>query len=66
MVFYLRSHNFITFPDLMKLRLLMSHCRKSSMRDKAIGKKWIYVERNTFHRVWAISEGKSSLEMWCG
>ena len=31
------------------------------MRNKVIGKKWIYLERNTLHRVWAISEGKSSL-----
>jgi len=23
-----------------------------------IGKKWIYLERNILHRVWAISEGK--------
>ena len=47
------------FQDLMKLRFLswkrqqdalMSHCRKNSVRDKVIGKKWIYLERNTFHR----------------
>ena len=25
----------------------MSHHRKNSVRDKAIGKKWIYLERNT-------------------
>ena len=42
----------------MKLRFLMSHHRKNSVRDKVIGKKWIYLERNTLHRVWAISEGK--------
>ena len=52
--------------DLLKLRLLMSHGRKNSVRDKVIGKKWIYLERNTLHRVWAISEGESSLEIWCG
>ena len=34
----------------MKLRFLMSHCRKNSVRDKVIGKKWIYLERNTLHR----------------
>lgn len=43
--------------DLMKLRFLMSHHRKNSVRDKVIGKKWIYLERNTLHRVLAISEG---------
>ena len=39
----------------------MSHCRQKSVRNKVIGKKWIYLERNTLHRVWAISEGKSNL-----
>ena len=34
----------------MKLRFLMSHRRKNSVRDKVIGKKWIYLERNTLHR----------------
>ena len=40
------------FQDLMKLRFLMSHRRKNSVRDKVIGKKWIYSdsERNTFRR----------------
>ena len=47
-VFQLRSHTW--FQDLMKLRFLMSHHRKNSMKDKVIGKKWIYLERNTLHR----------------
>ena len=34
----------------MKLRLLISHQRKNSVRDKVTGKKWIYLERNTLHR----------------
>ena len=34
----------------MKLRLFMTHHRKKSERDKAIDKKWIYLERYTFHR----------------
>ena len=40
------------FQDLMKLRFLMSHHRKNSMRDKVIGKKWIYADsqRSTLHR----------------
>ena len=29
------------FQDPVKLRFLISHCRKNSVRDKAIGKKWI-------------------------
>ena len=55
-VFQLRSHTW--FQDLMKLRFLMSHRRKNSVRDKVMGKEWIYLERNTLHRVWAISEGE--------
>ena len=40
------------FQDLMKLRFLISHHRKNSVRDKVIGKKWIYPdsERSTLHR----------------
>ena len=49
---------------LMKLRFLMSHCRKNSVRDKVMGKKWIYLERNTLHRVWAISEGEKGTGVW--
>ena len=43
---YLVSHY------LLKLRFLMSHCRKNSVRDKVIGKKWIYSdsEGSTLHR----------------
>ena len=39
--------------DLMKLRLLMSHYKKNSARDIAIGKRWICSdsERSTLHRV---------------
>ena len=47
-VFKLRSHTW--FQDLMKLRFLLSHRRKNSVRGKMIGKKWIYLERNTLHR----------------
>ena len=34
----------------MKLRFLMSQHRKNSVRDKVIGKKWIYLYRNTLYR----------------
>ena len=61
-VFQLRSHTWS--QDLMKLRFLMSHCGKNSVRDKAIGKKWIYLERNTLHRMWAISEGEKGTKVW--
>ena len=36
--------------DLMKLRFFTSQHRKNSVRDKVIGEKWIYLERDTFHR----------------
>ena len=62
------------FQDLMKLRFLMSHHRKNSVRDKMVGKKWIYSdsERSTLHRqsvgcrrgrVWAVAEGESGHKM---
>ena len=31
------------------LRFLMFHQRKSSVRDTVIGKKWIYLGKNTLH-----------------
>ena len=34
----------------MKLRFFMSQHRRNSARGKVIGKKWIYLERHTFHR----------------
>ena len=42
----------IRFQDLMKLRFLMSHHKKNSVRNKVIGKKWIYLdtESSTLHR----------------
>ena len=44
----------------------MSHRRKNSVRDKVIGKKWIYLERNTHStdRVWAKSEGEKGTRVW--
>ena len=40
------------------LRFFASQHGKNSVRDKAIGKKWVYLERNTPHRVRAILEDK--------
>ena len=48
MVLQLRSYTW--FQDPMKLRILMSHGRKNSVRDKGIGKERIYLKRNTLHR----------------
>ena len=40
------------FQDLVKLRFLMSHHRENTLKEKVIGKKWIYSdsERSTLHR----------------
>ena len=64
MVFQLRSHTW--FQGLMKLRSLKSYHRKNPVRDKVIGKKWMYLARNTLQTMWAMSEDQSGLEMWCG
>ena len=60
-----KTHS-VWLQDLMKLRLLMSHC-KNSVRDTAISKRWICAdsERSTDHRMWAITEG-SAVAMECG
>ena len=47
--FQLRWHAW--FLDSMKLRFLMSQHRKNSVRDKVIGKKWIYLETYSADRV---------------
>ena len=49
------------FQGLMKLRFLMSHCRKNSVIAKMMS-KWIYsdTERSTLRRAQAITEGKCS------
>lgn len=48
--------------DLVKLRFLMSHYRENSVRNKEMGKKWIYLlkfrEKHTPQTVCSISEGK--------
>ena len=53
------------FQHLMKLRFLMSYHGKKSVRDIVIGKKWIYLDRNTIHGMWAISKRDNSLKIWC-
>ena len=40
-IFSLRSHTWS--QDLVRLKHLMSHCRKNSVRDKVIGKKRIFI-----------------------
>ena len=35
---------------MLRLRLFVSQHRRNSVREKVIGKKWIYLERNTLHR----------------
>ena len=57
-----------SFQDLMKLRFLMSHCKKNSVRETAIGKRQICSdsERSTVHRVCAITEGECGSYEMCG
>ena len=43
MVFQLRSQTW--FQDLMKLRFLIAQHTSYSVRDKVIGKKWIYSDQ---------------------
>ena len=52
----------------MKLRFLMSHHIKNSVRDKVMGKKWIYShsERRTVHSVCTISDGECDRKIWHG
>ena len=50
----------------MKLRFLMSHHIKKSERDKVIGKKWIYLERNTLHRQECGPSQRESAASKCG
>jgi len=53
--------------DLVKLRFLMSHHRENSLRNKEMGKKWIYLfkfkEKHTPQTMWAIAEGKCGHEL---
>ena len=64
MIFQLESLTW--YLDFLRLRSFASHHRKNSVRDKVVGKKWIYSERNTLHRVQAITEDECSLERWHG
>ena len=58
----------------MKLRFLMSHRRKYSVRDKVIGKEWVYLQRDTLQRQtvghlkgWSESRSVVSDSLWpCG
>ena len=47
--------------DPVKLRFLMPHRRKNSVRDKVMGKKWIHSSQGDAHptdRLWGIAEGQ--------
>ena len=44
----------LTVPD--EFEVLDVSLWKKSARDKLIGRKWVYLEKNTLHRVWALSE----------
>ena len=50
----------------MKVKVLMSCCRKNSVRDKVIGKNWIYLERNTLDRQECEPSYRASVASKCG
>ena len=57
----------------MKITFLMFHHRKNSVRDKVIGKEWIYPEKYTSHRQnmiclkrWEWPWEKQTLQTECG
>ena len=56
------------FQDLMKLRFLMSHHIKNLVRDKMIGKKWIYsdTKRSALHRQCGPSQMVNVAAVKCG
>ena len=43
----------------------MSHCRKNSVRDKVIGKKWIYLQRDSPQTEYGPSQ-KARVALKCG
>ena len=42
----------------MKLRFLLSHCRKNSVRGSDRSQVDLFREKHSTDRVWVISEGK--------
>jgi len=67
-IFSLGSHTWS--EDSMKLRFFVSYCRKNSVRDKMIGKKWIYLDISwsvcsPFQKVrTALGETHSIVKVW--
>ena len=49
----------------MRIKIFVFQCRKNLVRNKVIDKKWIYLKKNTLHRVWAISEVRGP-KIWGG
>ena len=53
--------------DLLRLRFFVSHCRKNSVRDKVIGKKWIlFREKHYLQTVCEPSQRVSAVALKCG
>ena len=47
----------------------MAHCKKNSVRDTAIGERWVCsdLERSIVHRMWAIKGDECGGQgMWYG
>ena len=60
-VFQLRSHAWS--QNLIKLRFSMSHCRKNSVRDRVIDRKWIYLDTQSIDRLQSISKGEMRMAL---
>ena len=59
--FSLTNPHGIWFQDLMKLRLLMSHC-KNSVRDTPIGKRWIFFRFRENHTPQSVSHHRGQVQ----
>ena len=41
----------------------MSHCRKNSVRDRVIDRKWIYLDTQSIDRLQSISKGEMRMAL---
>ena len=61
-----KSHS-TWFQDLVKLRFLMSRGRKNSVRDQAVGKRWLYSDtESTLHTEWGHLRAWVRHKVWPG
>lgn len=61
-----RDHTLVSALNEAQVLGLITERIMRDKVDRKVGKKWVYLERNTLHRRWAISEGESGLTIWHG